>query len=478
MKNTSDEINVHLVLGGGGVRCLSYAGALSTLYENGVRFSSVSCCSAGTFLGALLCARGTPEGLIEDIRRISGAKLLGRRALPIPDFLYGLIPGLLALNPVLRWPFAKYRQPGFSDVFEELVGSSPTFEELKIQFATAGFDTLQRRFLVYGSDSHPKMKVSEALAISVSWPLAYPPHQREGRIVLDAGIASECPVWMAADRYADLPIVALRPLRRVVPGTHPTCIEDFLVQAFGSAIRGLDDYVMLQMPRVKLIEIDCGEFRGDQFDLSRADKEALISAGCRAADDGLQRFGNDLRRVPKPEADALVGTRDDVQALQHGTKLMTRFHQDLSKEVSNRVFICYSHHDKVWRERVKQAFGGTIPISAEWDDTSIAPGERWQDEINNALNGSSVAVLLLSRHFFDSEFITSEEVPAIVDANDKRGLKVFPIFVSDDDRWNTSALCLFQAYNKDRPLDGLSEAEWRELLEDIARRIREQLKIG
>lgn len=476
MKNTSDEINVHLVLGGGGVLCLSYAGALNTLYENGVRFSSVSCCSAGTFIGALLCTRGTPEGLIEDARRISGVKLLGRRALPVPDFLYGLIPGLLAFNPLLRWPFARYRQPGFSEAFEELVGISPTFEELKIQFATAGFDTMQRRFLVYASDSHPKMKVSEALAISVSWPFAYPPHERDGRIVLDAGIASECPVWMAADRYADHPIVALRPLRRAVPGTHPTRVEDFLAQAFGSAIRGLDDYVMLQMPRVKLIEIDCGDVRGDQFNLTRADKEALISAGRRAAEDRLEEFGNDLRKVSIPDADALLGKPDDVQALQHGAMLMTRFHQDLSKEVSNRVFICYSHHDKVWRERVKQAFGGTIPISAEWDDTSIAAGERWRDEIDNALNRSSVAVLLLSRHFFASEFIATREVPAIDAATRNRGLKVFPIVVSTDG-WNASDF-LFQACNKERPLDGLSEAERDELLEDIARRIREELKIG
>jgi predicted acylesterase/phospholipase RssA len=53
VKDISDDINVHLVLGGGGVRCLSYAGALNRLYENGFRFSSVSCCSAGTFIGAL-----------------------------------------------------------------------------------------------------------------------------------------------------------------------------------------------------------------------------------------------------------------------------------------------------------------------------------------------------------------------------------------------------------------------------------------
>jgi predicted acylesterase/phospholipase RssA len=59
INRTSDTTWSHLVLAGAGVLSLSYAGALAVLHERGIRFRSVSSCSAGTFIGALLCARWT-----------------------------------------------------------------------------------------------------------------------------------------------------------------------------------------------------------------------------------------------------------------------------------------------------------------------------------------------------------------------------------------------------------------------------------
>ena len=58
----SDETTrVHLVLSAGGLKVVSYVGALSVLAERNISFASVSACSAGTFIGALLCAGKTPE---------------------------------------------------------------------------------------------------------------------------------------------------------------------------------------------------------------------------------------------------------------------------------------------------------------------------------------------------------------------------------------------------------------------------------
>ena len=75
MSSQTNQTLVHLVLGGGGVLSLSCAGTLNVLEEQGIQFRSVSCCSAGTVIGALLSARGTSKGLIEDVIKNRGSCL-------------------------------------------------------------------------------------------------------------------------------------------------------------------------------------------------------------------------------------------------------------------------------------------------------------------------------------------------------------------------------------------------------------------
>ncbi|MEJ2158270.1 MAG: patatin-like phospholipase family protein, partial [Desulfobacteraceae bacterium] len=278
MSNNSNKTSVHLVLGGGGVQTLSYAGALNVLYENGIVFDSVSCCSAGTLIGALLAARkGSPEKLVEDVQKMPLAKLRGPMALPqIPDMSSFMKYGPMAMHPMLRWPFAMFSKSGFSQVFQELLGKDVTFGEIEApHFATAGFDIAQQRYLVYDSLTHKAMKVSDALSIAVSYPFVYPPYkpsyEQDGRIILDAGVASECPVWMAADQDTTLPIVALRPKRKAKSTDDPHTFDayTFFSKTVGSVSRGLDDYIIYQMPRVKLMEIDCGKIESHRFDLNQ-----------------------------------------------------------------------------------------------------------------------------------------------------------------------------------------------------------------
>src|SRR5215471_8440439 len=165
MDRTSDTAWAHLILAGAGVLSLSYAGALTVLHERGIRFRSVSSCSAGTLIGALLCARGTPEGLIKDVQNFSLTRLKGRRASPLP--------WLFSVHPLFKWPFALYRSPGFSEAFRDRIGGDPTFKDLKIRFAVAAFDIVQRRFLVYASDSHPEMRFPKhwRLQYRSRWPI-------------------------------------------------------------------------------------------------------------------------------------------------------------------------------------------------------------------------------------------------------------------------------------------------------------------
>ena len=83
-----ETTKVHLVLSAGGVKVLSYIGALSVLAERNISFASVSACSAGSFIGALLSAGKTPEEIENWILDIDLSSYLGKRAPPSPLGFY------------------------------------------------------------------------------------------------------------------------------------------------------------------------------------------------------------------------------------------------------------------------------------------------------------------------------------------------------------------------------------------------------
>jgi hypothetical protein len=53
--NSRPSRRVHLLMGAGGIRCLSYIGALDQLEREAVEIATVSTCSAGTLVGTLCC---------------------------------------------------------------------------------------------------------------------------------------------------------------------------------------------------------------------------------------------------------------------------------------------------------------------------------------------------------------------------------------------------------------------------------------
>lgn len=465
------ENSVHLVLAGGGMRCLSYPGAMSVLAENGITFASVTGVSGGTLAGALLCAGVTPQQIERQIGEVPLHELMGepKYARVLPAWLSDQLVTL----KLRRWPFAALKSPGFPRAFRALLGQDPTFAELSIPFATAGVDIISHRFLVYSSETHPDMRVSAALEIAVALPLIYPPYEPPGRIVIDAGIVSECPVWMAAGRGDDLPIVALRPCNPSLTAK-PTRWLTYLAELTNSASRIRDDYIISQMPRVQLIEIDCGDIRGSQTNISEEGKRYLIAAGRTAAERALQRYGRDLGNVAEATIAMPGGHDQDDVAETRGTQLMTRFNRELSQAVREQIFISYSHKDKKWQERfqlhLKPLLRNTAIVS--WDDTGISLGERWEDEIEQAIAASRVAVLLITPEFLASDYIADRELPRILAAQERGCLKVVPIAVRPSVVAGTTVGELQAANDLDHPLSILEKDRCDQILVDICIKIR------
>ena len=104
----------------------------------------------------------------------------------------------------------------------------------------------------------------------------------------------------------------------------------------------------------------------------------------------------------------------------------------------SKIFISYSHKDEEWKDKLVEhlkvlELEGYCSL---WDDRKIKAGDDWFPEIEKALQGAGIAVMLISAHFLTLDFIREQEVPRIMERRRKEGLKVMPVIIKPC-AWNT-----------------------------------------
>jgi len=460
---------VHVVLGAGGVKTLAYVGALEVLQDAGIEFESVSACSAGSLIGALV-ASGTP---IHRIREGLEATDLGRiRSRPT-------LPGWLRYLAWLRWPFAPYDSAAVVSLMQELLGGRKTFADLPIPFATAGIDLLSQRLLVYSTERHQHMPVADAVRIAVGIPLMFPPHDVGGRVVVDAAIATQCPVWMVGRFDDEYPIVAMKPVD-ASSTTPPRGLRSFLVRMLSAGVACRDQYLMDEIPRTRVLEMPVTDLAPDDFEEAQRRKAYLFEVGRRVAQQCLQRWGPDLGRGrPAP---ARPGRRDasghDENALATASSMMHGFANRLSRMSRNQLFISYCHRDREWLEVLKAPLAPYVELRGieVWDDTRIQPGEQWRDAITDALASTRVAVLLVSPGFLRSPFIRAEELAYFLGAAERFAVTVHWLALSDLDGEPNPLGARQALLDASTPLDRMPAPDLVRALAEVARRVAKDLE--
>jgi tetratricopeptide (TPR) repeat protein len=145
----------------------------------------------------------------------------------------------------------------------------------------------------------------------------------------------------------------------------------------------------------------------------------------------------------------------------------------------DQVFISYSRRDAMWLERL-QVYLAPFERHGQvrrWDDTLIAPGERWEQEIHEALERAKVAVLLVSAQFLASDFIARVELPRLLGAAEDQGVTILPLVLDWCNFERMPELAQFQSVNSpSRPLETLDESECKAMLAKLAAAVADSLQ--
>lgn len=145
-----------------------------------------------------------------------------------------------------------------------------------------------------------------------------------------------------------------------------------------------------------------------------------------------------------------------------------------SKTEKGKIFISYNRNDLSYLKRLKIHLKPFVKdeLIDVWDDTQIKAGEKWKDEIENALNNCSVAILLISADFMASDFIVDNELPPLLEAAEKEGKTIIPVIVKPCRFTSDKNLSKYQSINDpEYPLSGLRAHRREKIYVAIADRI-------
>jgi hypothetical protein len=137
----------------------------------------------------------------------------------------------------------------------------------------------------------------------------------------------------------------------------------------------------------------------------------------------------------------------------------------------NSVFISYSHKDTEFLNRLLVHLQ---PLQNEglidfWADTKIKAGDKWRNEIEEALKRARAAILLVSADFLASEFIVKNELPPLLDKAEMEGTRIIPVIIKPCRFARDKHLSRFQAINSpSSPLIMLEEGERESYYDQVA----------
>jgi NTE family protein len=246
----------YLVLGPASMGIFSLIGALKARETNLVDVKEISGSSAGAILALFLALGMSVDEILET-----------SLSLNIPNFVKIRIGSF----------FNKF---GFVDMgpirkkFVEICGSDPTFEEIDMKLYIAAFCMNTSETVYFSKDTHPDMKVIDAVCMSMAVPFIFACGKYNGETYVDGGMKEEYPLTPFFDKKPHEVTCIKIKMNRIYQEDIQTPKEfvDCLVRS------ALSNRVQYNTP-IKLIEIDVGDTDVFNFSMSYEEKLQLFNRG-------------------------------------------------------------------------------------------------------------------------------------------------------------------------------------------------------
>ncbi len=150
-----------------------------------------------------------------------------------------------------------------------------------------------------------------------------------------------------------------------------------------------------------------------------------------------------------------------------------------SNESRDSVFVSYSATDKAYLAEIKKHFKPFENQINFWDNNKILPGQNWKAEIQAAISKTKVIILLLSADFLASDFIISDELPALLKAAEKDGAVILSVILRPCLFEVVDELKRFQTMNPANiPVLKMDPIEREELYVNLVRQTKRILREG
>lgn len=292
----AEEYPYGLVMKGGGVKGLAFAGAMREL-ENHFTFDVFAGTSAGSIASLLFAAKYSPRELQDELESID----------------FRIFKDASALKGVINLIRRRGFYPG--DRLTEWMG-----ERLKTKLGASAevrMMDLPSRAVIYASspklglitfDSVGERKeslASFAARCSSSLPYYFAPKTVDGESVYDGGLRENFPFEKFLQRNATKPTFGLY---LISPSSRSRWVLSDIIDAM---VNG-DDPNTIRKYSDKIVAIDPSPIRTADFDLTAEDKQLLISAGRSAA----QRFLLNRNVDGGPTAESVLALEAETSTLR------------------------------------------------------------------------------------------------------------------------------------------------------------------
>ena len=295
----------NLVFEGGGIKGLAYAGALRILEQKEIvqKIEKVAGTSAGAITASLLAVGFSTAEITKILEETNFNNF--------KDESPFIIPNIIRILKKYGWYKGKEFKKWFETTISKKVDKNITFSQLSglkkesvnnfKELYIVGANISNRAAKIFSNKTTPKMRISEAVRISMSIPIFFASVRKKEGIFADGGIYYNYPINLFDKNGYNKETLGLRvdSKEEIISAKtnknskkNISSFKNYSQAIIESLIDIANKTHLSERDWHRTIYINTGSIKATQFDLSEKQKKRLIENGKKGAVDYLKWFDN------------------------------------------------------------------------------------------------------------------------------------------------------------------------------------------